>query len=56
MSAIPLMARYLEEELQARGIANLSHADCAGIIRAVIKRTAECAEKAVAERDRSPDQ
>jgi hypothetical protein len=56
MSAIPLMARYLEEELQARGIASLSHADCAEILRVVIDRTAKCAEKVVAELDRSPEQ
>jgi hypothetical protein len=56
MSAIPLMARYLEEELQARGIASLSHEDCTDILRAVINRTAKCAERAVAELDRSPDQ
>jgi hypothetical protein len=56
MSAIPLMARYLKQELQARGIASLSHEDCADILRAVIDRTAKCAEKAVAELDRSPNQ
>jgi hypothetical protein len=48
MSAITTMARFLEEELQARGVAGLSREDCVEILRATIDRTAEAADKIVA--------
>ncbi|WP_316158742.1 MULTISPECIES: hypothetical protein [unclassified Bradyrhizobium] len=48
MSVITVMAMYLDEELQARGVFGIGRADCAEILRAVIERTSEVAEKAVA--------
>jgi hypothetical protein len=47
-TTITTMARFLEEELLARGISGLSRADCAKILRMTIDRTAEVAENAVA--------
>jgi hypothetical protein len=47
MTIITTMARFLDAELQARGVSGLSHDDSADILRAVIDRTVEVAEKAI---------
>jgi hypothetical protein len=48
MSVVTVMARYLEEEMQGRGIGSLTHEDCTEILRAVLDRTSELAAKAPA--------
>ncbi|MGJ5036563.1 hypothetical protein ACQR13_20855 [Bradyrhizobium sp. HKCCYLRH3059] len=48
MSVITVMAAHLDEELKARGVFGIGRTDCAQILRAVIERTSEVAEKAVA--------
>lgn len=55
MTAITLMAKALDLELQARGIFSLSATDCEAIIAAVLEKSANAANTARLTRQQSED-